>query len=223
MSCRSNSRTTAGRGRPSVAGKNACTTFAAWRTGPSPQCTRTESPRPSSAGVHTCYRRASLPVGAVAPNASGSYELSFQFENHRRARTPVGCRQECLHYVCGLENRPFTAMYRTESPRPSSAGVHTCYRRASLPVGALANNASGSYELSFEFENHRWARTPAGCRQECLHYVLARTPFTIAFTTAGISRSDVSTTVYESSYRSGESARFESWSSRATVAARIAS
>ncbi len=35
------------------------------------------------------------------PTANEMYELSLHFENHRRARTPVGCRQECLHYVAG--------------------------------------------------------------------------------------------------------------------------
>src|SRR5664279_3713623 len=94
------------------------TPLPAWRTGPSPQCTRTESPRPSSAGVHTCYRRASLPVGAVTPN--GSYELSFHLEDHRWARTPIGCRQECLHYVFVRSAHPRVF---TSSKRHQRAGV----------------------------------------------------------------------------------------------------
>ena len=35
----------------------------------------------------------------VAPTCQRKLRVAVPFENHRRARTPGGCRQECLHYA----------------------------------------------------------------------------------------------------------------------------
>ena len=42
----------------------------------------------------------------VAPNCQRKLRVAVPFENHRRARTPVGCRQECLHYVFRRSGHP---------------------------------------------------------------------------------------------------------------------